>query len=172
MSNQALLWASVVLAWLSAFFLKKGELRRYMPVGLFTMLAFVFIFEAGISFHWWAVNESSYPLINIPAFVFGPYLMGTIWIVKYTYGRFWLFLLTNIVLDYILIFFLIDWFVQRGVWTPYVSYFQILLITTALAVLLYGYHMWQTGEAAIELVPEIKSAAVKPLSKDQDDELE
>ncbi len=141
-----------------------------MPVALFCSLAFAFIFEAGISFQWWVVTEPSYPLINIPIFIYGPYLVATIWIFKYTYGRFWLYLVTNIVLDYILIFFLIDWFIQRGVWDAYISYFQALLVTTFLAVLLYGYHMWQMGEVAIEMVPKVKPAAVKPLAKDPNDE--
>ncbi len=169
LSNQTLLWASVVLSWLSTLFLSKKEMRRYMPVALFCSLAFAFIFEAGISFHWWAVKEPSYPLINIPIFIYGPYLIGTIWIFKYTYGRFWLFLATNIVLDYALIFFLIDWFIQRGVWEAYISYFQALLITTALAVLLYGYQLWQEGEVGFETAPGVQPAASKPLAEDQTD---
>jgi len=65
LSNQTILWASVVLAWLSTLFLKKEEIRRYMAVALFCSLAFAFIFETGISLQWWAVKESSFPLINI-----------------------------------------------------------------------------------------------------------
>jgi hypothetical protein len=173
MSNQTLLWASFVLSWLSTLFLKKEEMRRYMPVALFCMLVFAFIIESGISLHWWAVKESSFPLINIPIFVYGAYLVGTIWIFKYTYGRFWLFITTNIVLDFILIFFLINWFVQRGVWAFYISYFQVLLITTALAVLIYGYQMWQEGEASLfkrlNFSSNVQPAASKPLKDDNED---
>lgn len=167
MSNQTLLWTSVVLAWLSTLFLKRSDLKRYMPVALFCSLAFAFIFETGISLHWWAVKEPSFPLINIPIFIYGPYLIGPIWIFKFTYGRFWLFLVTNIVLDYVLIFFLIDWFIQRGVWAAYISYFQVLLITTALAILLYGYQMWQEGMTTLETTSVLQPAANKPLDEDQ-----
>ncbi|HWR06149.1 hypothetical protein [Sporomusa sp.] len=166
MSNQTLLWSSVVLAWASTLFLKKEEMRRYMPVALFCSLAFAFIFEMGISLQWWAVKESSFPLINIPIFIYGPYLIATIWIFKYTYRRFWLYLVTNIVLDYILIFFLIDWFIQRAVWDAYISYFQILVVTTLLAVLIYGYQMWQEGEAVLKTTPSVQPAASKPLNED------
>jgi len=169
LSNQTILWASVVLAWLSTLFLKKEEIRRYMPVALFCSLAFAFIFETGISLQWWAVKESSFPLINIPIFIYGPYLIATIWIFKYTYGRFWLYLVTNIVLDYILIFFLIDWFIQRGVWDAYISYFQVLLITTLLATLIYGYQMWQEGKVIFATAPNLQSAASKPLDEEQRD---
>ena len=166
MSNQFLLWGSIVVAWLSTLFLKREEVHRYMSVALFSSLAFAFIFETGISLHWWAVKESSFPLINLPTFIYGPYLIAPIWIFKYTYGRFWLYLTTNIVLDFALIFFLIDWFIQRGVWIAYISYFQILLITAALAMLLYGYQMWQEGETKLETSPAVQPAASKPLAED------
>lgn len=163
MSNQAIIWSSIALAWASLLLLSKGELRRYMPAGLFCSLAFAFIFETGISLHWWAVKEPSFPLINIPLFIYGPYLVAPIWIFKYTYGRFWLYLLVNIVLDYVLIFFLIDWFIQRGVWEAYISYFQALLITTGLSVLIYGYQIWQEGEYRLKTAPGLQPAASKPL---------
>lgn len=170
MSNQTLLWASIVFAWLSTLFLDKKEMRRYMPAALFCSLAFSFIFEMGISLHWWAVKEASFPLINIPLFIYGPYLIAPIWILKYTYGRFWLFLATNIVLDYGLIFYLIDWFIHRGIWEAYISYFQALLITTSLAILVYGYQLWQEDVATIITVPNLQPAASKRLDEDHTDE--
>jgi hypothetical protein len=166
LSNQTLLWSSVVLAWASTLFLKKEEMRRYMPAALFCMVVFTFILEAGITLHWWVVTETAFPLVNMPIFVYGAYLVGTIWIFKYTYGRFWIFLATNIILDFILIFFILDWLVQRGVCIFYISYFQVLLITTLLAVLIYGYQMWQEGEALLKTTPSIQPAASKPLNED------
>ncbi len=169
LSNQAILWASVALAWLSTLLLKQEELRRYMPVALFCSLAFAFIFEMGISLQWWAVKEATFPLINIPIFIYGPYLIGTIWIFKYTYGRFWLFLVTNIVLDYFLVFFLIDWFIRRGVWEAYISYFQGVLVTVVLAVALYGYQLWQSGDVRLATSSGVQPAAAKPLEEEQTD---
>lgn len=169
MSNQMLLWSSVALAWLSTVFLRQADIKRYMPAALFCSLAFIFIFETGISLRLWAVTEPSYPLVNIPAFVYGPYLLAPVWILKYTYGRFWLYLTTNIVLDYLLIFFLIDWFVRRGVWVSYISYFQILLITTTLSVFIYGYQRWQESEPVRAAVPDLQPAAGKPLDEDPAD---
>ncbi|EIW18501.1 hypothetical protein SAMN04515679_2550 [Pelosinus fermentans] len=170
MSNQTLFWASLIFSWLSTLFLKKEDLRRYMPVSLFCMLTFAFIFETGITLHWWAVKETFFPLINLPIFLYGAYPIGTIWIFKYTYGHFWLFLITNIILDYILIFFLIDWFVQRGVWEAYITYSQVLFITTSLAILIYGYQMWQEGQQETGVMLNGRSAICKPLSKENPDE--
>lgn len=170
MSNQTLFWASLIFSWLSTLFLKKEDLRRYMPVSLFCMLTFTFIFETGITLHWWAIKENFFPLVNMPVFIYGAYLIGTIWIFKYTYGRFWLFIITNIVLDYFLIFFLLDWFVQRGIWESYISHSQVLLITTALAILIYGYQMWQEGQTRLVSMPNVQPAISKPLNEDNQDE--
>lgn len=171
MSNQTLFWASLIFSWLSALFLKKEDLRRFVPVSLFCGLVFTFIFESGITLHWWSVKESFFPLVNLPIFLYGAYFIGTIWIFKYTYGHFWLFLITNIILDYILIFFLIDWFIQRGVWEAYISYSQVLLITTALAILIYGYQMWQEGQTGLVSMPNVVQPAIsKPLNEDNQDE--
>ena len=71
MSNQTLLWSSVVLAWASTLFLKKEEMRRYMPAALFCMVVFTFILEAGITLHWWLVTETGFPLVNMPIFIYG-----------------------------------------------------------------------------------------------------
>lgn len=170
MSNQTLYWASFVIAWASVPFLKREELRRYMPVALFCMVVFTFLLEAGITLHWWAVMEAAFPLVNMPLFVYGSYLVGTIWIFKFTYGRFWAYLATNIILDFILIFFILDWMVQRGVCQFYISYFQVLLITTLLAILIYGYQIWQEGHVTFATSPKLQSAASKPLDRDQKDE--
>ena len=170
MSNQKLFWASLIFSWLSALFLKKEDLRRYMPVALFCMLTLTFIFEAGITLHWWAVKETFFPLINLPIFLYGAYPIGTIWIFKYTYGHFWLFLITNIILDYILIFFLLDWFVQRGVWEAYITYSQVLFITVALAILIYGYQIWQEGQQRLILAHNGQPVIYKLLSKENPDD--
>lgn len=171
MSNQTLFWTSLIFSWLSTLLLKKEDLRRFVPVSLFCGFVFAFIFESGITLHWWAVKESFFPLVNLPIFLYGAYFIGTIWIFKYTYGHFWLFLITNIVIDYILIFFLIDWFVQRGVWEAYISYSQVLLITTALAILIYGYQMWQEGPTGlVSMSTSVQPAMSKPLNEDNQDE--
>ena len=170
MSNQTLFWASFLIAWASTLFLNRGEMKRFMPVALFCMVVFTFILETGITLQWWAITEAAFPLVDIPLFVYGAYLIGTIWIFKFTYGRFWTYLATNIILDFILIFFILDWLAQRGVCQFYISYFQVLLITTLLAILIYGYQLWQEGKVIFAVAPNLQSAASKPLDKDQKDQ--
>ncbi len=169
MDSQVFLWASLVIPWLSLIFLKQKELRRYMPVALFSVFSVTIITEAGTSFHWWATTETLYPLINIPVYTYGAYFIGTIWIFTYTFHSFWLYLTTNLVIDSILAFFLVPWMTQMGIMELYISSFQGLLLTIAVACLLYGFQLWQEGATVLETTPSVQPAASKPLHEDPKD---
>jgi hypothetical protein len=170
MSNQTLLWASFVLFWLSLIFLKKEEIRRYMPVALFGGLISTIVIEMGITLHWWATIETVFPLVNMPIFNYGAYFVGIIWIFRFTYGHFWLFFASNLIIDSILIFFLTTWFIRRGIVEIYdITNFQMLAMATIQALLLYGYQMWQEGEASLETLPSLQPAANKPLNEELSD---
>ncbi len=166
MSSQTFLWGSFLLPWLSLFFLKQKDIRRYMPVALFSVLITTLVTEVGTAFYWWLPTETIFPLVNMPPFIYGAYLVGTIWIFKYTYGNFGLYLATNIVIDSLLTFFLANWMVQLGVFEFYISGLQRFILTVFLAVPLYGYQMWQEPSTVLTMAPTLQPAAAKPLNKD------
>lgn len=167
MSNQTLLWASFVISWLSIAFLKKEDLRRFMPVALFSALLTTVVMEFGISMNWWQQTETVFPFINMSIFTYGAYLVGTIWIFKYTYERFWLFMVTNAVIDFILIYFITSWLAQLGIYQLYLSAFYRYLMSVIMAALLYSYQIWQEGEVSFRSFPSIQLAASKPLDEDR-----
>lgn len=173
MSNQTLLWASFVFSWLSVLFLKKAELKRYMPVALFGALTATIVVEAGVTFNWWITKETVLPFVNMPIFIYGSFLVGIIWIFRYTYKRFWLFLATNAVIDLILTFPLNNWLVDRGVLEMQnISNFQLLLVAIGSAITLYWYQLWQEGEASpfknLNFSPNVQPVASKPLKDNED----
>lgn len=173
MSNQTLLWASFVFSWLSVLFLKKAELKRYMPVALFGGLVATIVIEMGITLNWWATQETVFPFVNMPIFNYGSFLVGIIWIFKFTYKRFWLFLATNAVIDFILTGPLDSWLVNRGVLELYdITHFQLFLMAIGNAIILYSYQLWQEGEASpfksLNFSPNVQPAASKPLKDNED----
>jgi len=172
MNNHTLLWASFIIPWLSLLFLKNEDVRRYMPVALFAGIITTIVMEFGIVLGWWLPTEDVFPFLHMSIFSYGAYLVGTVWIFKYTYGHIWKFLATNAVIDFVLDFGLSKWFIQLGLFEVYMPSYQLFFITISLAFLLYGYQMWQSGELKIELVPHVKPAAVKPLVNDPADELD
>jgi hypothetical protein len=109
----------------------------------------------------------------MPIFVYGSFLVGIIWIFKYTYKRFWLFLATNAVIDLILTGPLDNWLVKRGILELYdISTFQLFLVAIGNAIILYWYQLWQEGEASsfkrLNFSPNVQPAASKPLNDNED----
>ena len=172
-NNQTLLWASFIFSWLSVFFLKKAEIKRYMPVALFGGLVATIVIEMGITLHWWATKETVFPLVNMPIFNYGSFLVGILWIFKFTYKRFWLFLATNAIIDFILTEPLDKWFVSRGILELYdITSFQLFFLATGNAIILYCYQLWQEGEASpfkrLNFSPNVQPIASKPLKENDD----
>lgn len=106
MFNKIILWSSLILPWLSLFFMKKESIKRYMPVAIFVSLLVTILFEVAYTFKWWVMLDKIAPWGNITnvAFTYGTFLVGTIWIFYFTYRKFWAYMVTNILIDGIFAF--------------------------------------------------------------------
>ncbi|QDR80457.1 hypothetical protein [Sporomusa termitida] len=169
MNNQTLLWASIILPWLSIVFLKKEDLQRYMPVALLGSLITIIFMEVGITLGWWVPQENIFPLINIPPLSYSTYLIGIIWIFKFTYRNFLKYLATNLIIDTVLSFVILRWFIQRGIVDIYISGLEMLFLSTIIAFALYAYQIWQESDAAVKIAPDLQPAASKPLHEEPTD---
>ncbi len=174
MSNQFILWSSVILPWLSILFLKKEDIKRYMPAALLGSLIVVTIADMGITLKWWVIKENVFPLNEIEPFVYGIYPISIIWIFKYTYQKLWVYFATNFIIDFIASFFIYSWFVSRGVVEINLSDSQMLLIHILTASGIYAYLRWQdhiltTSEQA-GLLAKLQPASAKPLPGEQRDD--
>ncbi|MEW9674121.1 hypothetical protein [Ammoniphilus sp. 3BR4] len=145
--TKVVLWGSLIVPWLSLFFLKRDIIKRYMPVAIFVSLLVTIIFEMAHVFNWWVMKEAIVPwgYITNVAFTYGAFLVGTIWIFYFTFRKWWLYLITNIVIDGAFAFFLNDIF--NG-WIYQLVRFNewgVFLLMVSLAVVIYGYQLWQEG---------------------------
>lgn len=172
MNNQILLWSSIILPWITLVFLKKEDIKRYMPVALFGALTTTIIGETALALKWWVIKESIFPFYHLPTLTYGGFPVGIIWIFRFTNKRFFLFMIVNLLFD---VGLAISWdrlLVNRGIIeivnaTP----FQLTLQDLINAALLYRFQMWQEEV----LIPsEIKSASstlqpamTKPLDQDE-----
>jgi len=91
MSNKAILWSMLVPPWLTLFFMKRQEIKRWIPAALFVMVTNTIIVEVGVTWHIWETHENAYPLSEMISYIYGVLPVGAMWILKYTYGRFWLY---------------------------------------------------------------------------------
>lgn len=143
MSNQVIVWSMLILPWLTLFFMKKEDIRRFMPLALFTMVITSIVVEAGVTLNLWNIRETTYPLNQSISYDFGLAPVTAMWIFKYTYNRLGIFVAADTVFNLVFAFLFTPWLASRGIKDLLTSSFNVFLIVSGLAVLLYLYQMWQ-----------------------------
>ncbi|WP_052486944.1 hypothetical protein [Gordoniibacillus kamchatkensis] len=156
MYAKALMWGMLVVPWISLFVLKPASIRRFMPVSIFAALIVTIVFEIAHAFRWWTILDKAiivpWGYITNTAYTYGFFLIGTLWIFKFTYRRFWLYMLTNLVIDGVFQFGLDPLFARAGFYRfENITHWQTFLIMIGVAVLLYLYQMWQEGSISREV---------------------
>lgn len=173
MSKQVILWSSLIIPWLTLLFMKRENIKRYMPVALLAIVTSVLIYDTGITFGLWIIQETVFPFNQLMPFLFGAMPVLTMWVLNFTFGRFGAYMFTNLILDIGFNFILLDIFLpNRGIMGLSVPPYKTLPITLTHAVLLYGYQIWQeniwiTGEKK-SLSATVQPVAAKPLPEDNE----
>lgn len=146
MNNKILLWTMVIVPWLSLFLMKKEDIKRYIPAGLFSSFLLVILQEAGVANHWWYFRETIYPLAVFTPFTESVDVILPMWVLKYTYGRFGYYILVQIVGNVLFFFFILPWFATRGImsWPAYAG-ITAFTFSTIINLFVYRFHMWQEG---------------------------
>jgi len=87
-----------VLPWLSFPLLGRKTIIRFLPATLFISVISKILYTIGKKRKWWLFYTKVNPKISgDTAFVFGPFFLSALWILKLTYSRFPLYLITNII---------------------------------------------------------------------------
>lgn len=175
MSNQIILWSMFFLPWLTLFFMKKEDIKHYMPVALFAIITTVIIHDTGLTFGYWTVQESAFPLNQTFPYFYGTVPVLTMWIIKFTYDRYWLYILVYAILGLGFAFTLLNnFFPNRGIYSLIgITSFQVWLVYLVHVSLLYVYHSWQTGafvstKRMNTITGRLQPAGAKPLDKSND----
>jgi hypothetical protein len=162
------------IPWLSLFFMKQKEVKRWIAVAMFAVVWTTIINDIGTTLGFWSIRESTFPFHQMLPYYYGFMPVLTIWVFKFTYGRFWIYMVTNTILDIGFNFFLLNYFLpNRGIMDFNISPILSLPITLIHAVVSYCYQLWQDGilfNTETIINHNIQPAAAKPLSKRQEDE--
>ena len=167
MNNQVLLWSSFIIPWLTLLFMPKEDVKRFLPAGFLVTILCIIFTETGISNGWWVIRETTYPLAVIPTYTYGAFPVMAMWSLKYTFGRFRLFLVTEAVLNALLAFVIFPWIASRGIKVFYDGFAIVFIFASAIALIAYGYLIWQE-DLVVRAAPNMQPAAAKPLPKDHD----
>lgn len=173
MGNQIILWSLIIVPWLTLFLIKKEDLRRFMPVALFAALTSVMMHDIGLTLNWWVTKETAYPLHSLLPQYFGAFPVGVIWIFKYTYDRFWVYMASNVAFDFFAAYALIPFLTFRNTFSLIgCSKLQLFVQFLVHAVILYCYQKWQEGTLGFAVStlnsPSVQPVANKPFLKDKD----
>lgn len=144
MSNQVILWGTLIIPWLSIFLMPGKDIKRFMPTGLFTTFLCIIACEVGVANGWWYFRETTYPFAILPPFTYGFYPIIPLWILKYTYGRFWRYFLVEVVGNIVFIFIFFYWIEGRGIMdipAKLIAY----VVAMVIGLMLYVFQMWQEG---------------------------
>lgn len=129
------MWGIVLL------FLPKQSLKRYLPVSLFCSCLLLIETLLSIIFEWWKVKGGTKNLVfDALTFIFGLFFTTNLWIFHFTYGKFLLYALCNLLMDLIFAYPLNILFQKIGHYKLKKFNSTTLFITSyALALLNYGF---------------------------------
>lgn len=175
MSNQVILWSMLIIPWFTLLFMKKKEIMYYMPVAFLSMSASALIHDMGLRLEFWFLIETAYPFYQLEPYLFGFLPVLTIWVFKFTYKRFWVYMITNLLLDIGFSYFFLNVFLpSKRILSLGIPPYYVLMINIFHALLLYSYQFWQDKALVLldeksNILPGLHPVATKPLPKDPKD---
>ncbi|TYS48272.1 hypothetical protein FZC83_21465 [Rossellomorea marisflavi] len=123
--------------------MKEKVLKRFLPVALFVTLVNTLFYQAAYHYNWWReLGLFDWDKVaNIP-WVYSAYLIATIWIFKFTYGKFKIYLLTNLILDGVYVYLWYPILQKLGLAFSEMSSHISYLLMIGVAVLIYLFQIW------------------------------
>jgi hypothetical protein len=134
----------IVVPWLSAPLLGKKIFKRFTLGALFIC---IFVFIESLVAHkrlWWLFHKKLFPKVigEIPLII-GPFFIGTLWIMKFTFGNFKRYFMTNFCIDAFFVYIHVPILKKLGYASLVrLSKFNFLLIFLFKAVLLYLFQIF------------------------------
>ncbi|NRG34979.1 hypothetical protein HRF63_24280 [Bacillus circulans] len=139
--SRELLVLMMFLSWFLLPLIGKDAVKRFLPAGLFIALIVTIEDIIAKKRKWWWWYEKIHPkLSGIVPFLWGPFFIGSLWILKWTYGKYFRFIFINLVVDSIFVYFLVDWLKKLGIASLVrLKKYQLSLLFFFKSLLLYGF---------------------------------
>ena len=106
MKNSRLIYiALLILPWLTVPLLGRKSFRKYLPAAVFMSTFTKALDLFGEEKKWWRFYKGIPPLDSMNFFNFGPYLVTSLWVLKITFGKLLLYIISNTILHICFIYF-------------------------------------------------------------------
>lgn len=134
----------LLIPWLTTFLIPKNVFKNYLPVATFGSLLVIIESMLSVPFKWWTVKGGQLiKIANDLSFILGPFFIGTIWIFRFTFGKFWIYLLANTLMDLFLAY-PVNWLMQKLKVYKLVNFKpkHIFYISICFSLVLYGFQIY------------------------------
>lgn len=143
--------------------MKKDEIRRYLPVGIFASITSFIIIDIGASLHLWKLTYNIFPFSNLFPYHLGAGPVVAMWLFKFTYGNFVKFITVDALLNLAFGLLLLPLLSFLGIRENIRgTYLLVSGITTLHAVFLYYFQAFLEGSYEHRHSFSINPAAAKP----------
>jgi hypothetical protein len=143
-NRKRLITLMALLPWLSLPLLDKKTLTRFLPGSLFMCVYLVAEGIVATRRKWWWFPFSIKPnvLAELPL-ILGPFLIGSFWILKYTFGKFQIYFLLNLIVDSFFTIFMLNWFKKIG-YVTLIRFTRLQLSSLFMikSILMYGFQYY------------------------------
>ncbi|WP_423410591.1 hypothetical protein AABM38_11960 [Heyndrickxia sp. MSNUG] len=133
-----------ILPWLTFPLLGKRTIKKFLPGALF--MGIYVTFEGMLAekrkWWWWPVNVKPNVLGELPL-IWGPFFVGSFWILKYTYKKFSLYVLVNLLVDSFFTIFMLELFKKVGYgYLVRINKLQLSIIFLIKSFVMYGFQVF------------------------------
>jgi hypothetical protein len=143
--------------------MNRRDIKRFMPVALFTAITGVLIFDVAASMNWWSITKTVFPFSFVSPHLIGFAPVVTLWLFKFTYRKWWYFLTIDAILNLGHTYIFIPYLVTRGIMLSNIPFWYGFVLATINGILLYGYQIWQEDELE-EVIHEIFSSKLQTVA--------
>jgi hypothetical protein len=92
--------AMIILPWLTLPFLGVRNIKKFLPASILIVVLEAINVQLGKKKKWWVFyNKPKSYIANEFPFNIGPFFVGSMWILKWTYGNFKQFIMLNATVD-------------------------------------------------------------------------
>ncbi|MCM3454568.1 hypothetical protein M3685_11500 [Heyndrickxia oleronia] len=141
--SKSLLLLMMILPWFTVPLMGKEAFKRFLPAGLFiSLIVRIVNFIAKKRKWWWWYQTLHTKIAGVFPFIWGPFLIGSMWILKLTYGKFFRYMFLNLAIDGAFTYGLVYYLQKLGIASLVrLKKINLLLIFTVEALLLYGFQI-------------------------------
>lgn len=140
-NTKVLLIIMTILPWFTLPLIGGKTIKRFLPGAIFMALYVTLEGAFATKRRWWwfPINAKPNVLGEMPL-ILGPFFVGSLWILKYTYNRFFLYFIVNLIIDSFFTYFMVGWLKKIGYVSLYrINKVQLSLIFMIKSLVLYGF---------------------------------